>query len=80
MGDLSDLREAILRLPLVQRAVLADWIAEVTRSEGEGAIAEARGAYIPAERLMTLEEYFAYEAGRAERHEYLNGTLKRTGR
>ena len=75
MGDLSDLREAILRLPLVQRAVLADWIAEVTRSEGEGAIAEARGAYIPAERLMTLEEYFAYEAGRAERHEYLNGTL-----
>ena len=75
MGDLNELREAILRLPLVQRAVLADWIAEVTRSEGEGIVAEARGAYVPAGRWMTLEEYFAYETGRADRHEFLNGTL-----
>ena len=56
MGDLSDLRGAILRLPVLQRAVLADWIAEVTRSEGEGVVAQARGAYLPAEPLMTLEE------------------------
>ena len=72
----EEIRAAIMRLTLAERARLADWLAGKMR-EGEEppSVGEARAAYALSELHMTLEEYWAFEAASSQRHEFLNGAV-----
>ena len=70
----EEIRAAIMRLTLAQRAHLADWLDGVLR-EGEAPVmvGATRASYGLFETILTLEECRAFETGNARHHEFLNG-------
>lgn len=72
----DDIRAAILRLALAQRARLAGWLAgKVREDEQPPSVAAARASLALSELHMTLEAYWAFEADRAQRHGFVNGAV-----
>ena len=77
METMTELKQALERLPLDEREVIADWLQKLIDAQPPGyAVAEPRPSNAAVQPLfMTVEEYLEFEEQSPIRHEYVNGAI-----
>jgi Uma2 family endonuclease len=74
METREEIRQALQRLPLLQRLEVEAWLKEWDEGPTTYRVEEARPAYGAAEPpFMTWEEYVEFEMKSSLRHEFVNG-------